>query len=560
MTPPLPLTWVDGIAAFRAIEGILVTNAVARPGEAVDHDDELMKLRLHPTPDGCSVDDFTERVNTAMLKHIPFLARPFPDQKSTSMWVIQQLPPSLAVDGRGLVRTMTAAQLDDTPYVTEQCIDLVAVANDSNKNFKEITEMIGAAVTNETPDGRRPGGLGKGAGRGGKGAGGKGAGSGGKGTGGKGAGGRSAGGKDTKERATACSVQPPRGPMCDRMHHNECWRDPKSTVALPPWMMAKPDQVALIDKDKAANGARLNESVMSRKAAVAGEFAGTMTEDDMAQAWDCDSEVIGVFDDVDASGETALATPVRCSICSTAPCACDRFISAGTGFDGGAKADDYSGWFGRELDARCTTCEFALCACDLVDMRSAQRKAAVNPIFSIGEEIRWLTRDEVVVPGKIIAPCNANGDARVLDHGGNSHLINKSWIFRGGGSTGSSEISQPIVGTPRAHTDPRPATRLSSAAWADMQAIKQGQSAVVEMRQLHETSLAVKAAARMAELTRANAALLAEIQRASVERDTLAASVLQSAFQRPDTPCTEASFEEDVAPGDGEVVQPSGDN
>ena len=106
-----------------------------------------------------------------MLKHIPCLARPFPDTKSTSMWVIQQLPTSLAVDGRSLVRTMTAAQLDDTPYVTEQCIDLVAVANDSNKNFKEITEMIGAAVTNEAPDGRRPGGLGKG-GRSGKGAGG----------------------------------------------------------------------------------------------------------------------------------------------------------------------------------------------------------------------------------------------------------------------------------------------------------------------------------------------------------------------------------------------------
>ena len=156
------------------------------------------------------------------------------------MWVIQQLPPSLAIDGRSLVRVMTAAQLDDTPYVTEQCIDLVAVANDSNKNFKEITEMIGAAVTNEAPDGRRPSGLGKG-GRGGKGAGGKGAGPGGKGAGAKGAGGRSAGGKESKERATACSVPPPRGPMCDRMHHNECWRDPKCTLPLPVWMMTKPD-------------------------------------------------------------------------------------------------------------------------------------------------------------------------------------------------------------------------------------------------------------------------------------------------------------------------------
>ena len=195
-----------------------------------------------------------------MLKHIPFLARPFPDTKSTSMWVIQPLPPSLAVDGRGLVRTMAAAQLDDTPYATEQCIDLVAVANDSNKNFKEIMEMIGAAMTNEAPDGRRPGSLGKGRGRGDGQPAGRGRGRaapGGKGTGAKGAGGKSAGGKGSAERATACSVLPPRGPMCDRMHHNECWRGPKCTLPLPAWMMAKPDQVALVDKDKAANGARL---------------------------------------------------------------------------------------------------------------------------------------------------------------------------------------------------------------------------------------------------------------------------------------------------------------
>ena len=35
--------------------------------------------------------------------------------------------------------------------------------------------------------------------------------------------------------------------------------------------MAKPDQVALVDKDKAANGARLKESVLPRKTTVAGE-------------------------------------------------------------------------------------------------------------------------------------------------------------------------------------------------------------------------------------------------------------------------------------------------
>ena len=48
MTAPTPITWVDGVSAFRAIEAALVTNAIARPGESISHDDELMKLRLHP--------------------------------------------------------------------------------------------------------------------------------------------------------------------------------------------------------------------------------------------------------------------------------------------------------------------------------------------------------------------------------------------------------------------------------------------------------------------------------------------------------------------------------
>jgi hypothetical protein len=155
------------------------------------------------------------------------------------MWVIAQLPPSLASDGRSMVRTMTAAQLDDVPTVTEACIDIVAAANDSNRNFREITEMIGAVV-GDAPEGRRPAGLGRGRGRGddqtGRGRG-RGA-AGGKGAGGRTAGGRAAGGRGGAERATTCSVLPPRGPTYDRAHTGECWRDPKCQLALPAWMMA----------------------------------------------------------------------------------------------------------------------------------------------------------------------------------------------------------------------------------------------------------------------------------------------------------------------------------
>ena len=72
MISPYPITWVDGVSAFRAVEAALVTNAVARPGEALFHDDVLMKLRLQPMEDGCTVDEFSSRVNNTMVKHIPF--------------------------------------------------------------------------------------------------------------------------------------------------------------------------------------------------------------------------------------------------------------------------------------------------------------------------------------------------------------------------------------------------------------------------------------------------------------------------------------------------------
>ena len=147
-----------------------------------------------------------------LVKHIPFLDRPFTNQSAISRWVIQQLPTALLVDGRSLLRPMTAAQLADTPGVTDVCIDLVSAANDSNKNFKDVTEMIGAAIPGGEQSGRRPAGLGKGGGRGGDSAGaekgGKGAGAGGKGAGGKGAGGKGT----PKPKATKCSVLPPRGP------------------------------------------------------------------------------------------------------------------------------------------------------------------------------------------------------------------------------------------------------------------------------------------------------------------------------------------------------------
>ena len=102
MTHPDPATWVDGVAAFKELERALATDAVAALGEAICHDDELQRLRTEHIHDGCTVDEFSSRVNTALVKVIPFLDRPFKDSTAISRWVIGQLPVDLAPDGRGL--------------------------------------------------------------------------------------------------------------------------------------------------------------------------------------------------------------------------------------------------------------------------------------------------------------------------------------------------------------------------------------------------------------------------------------------------------------------------
>ena len=200
-------------------------------------------------------------------------------------------------------------------------------------------------------------------------------------------------------------------------------------------------------------------------------------------------------------------------------------------------------------------------------MQSAQRKAAEDVIFVIGEGVHWLTKNEVVMAGKIIAPCNANGDARILDAGGNTHLINKAWICRHRGD--SPTASELPIHAPRAQTEPRPFTRLSGTVFAEMQAIERGQKTVRQMQSMRDASEAMEAAAKMAELTKANALLLAEIQRATVERDALRAGTpggpggtkaLLVVTPPPDTPGTEISPDDDVAPGDAEMLQAGGDN
>ena len=86
-------------------------------------------------------------------------------------------------------------------------------------------------------------------------------------------------------------------------------------------------------------------------------------------------------DAADAASQAALSTPVRCSICSVAPCACDRFIQGEQGFSGTAA---------HVQDDKCTACEYDPCACELLAMRASQQRSLAMPLYVIGEPCCWL--------------------------------------------------------------------------------------------------------------------------------------------------------------------------
>ena len=486
MTHPNPVTWVDGVAAFKELERALVTDAVAAPGEAFCHDDELQRLRTEHIHDGCTVDEFSSRVNTALVKVIPFLDRPFKDSTAISRWVIGQLPVDLAPDGRGLRRALTDAEMADTKKVLAECIIIVQQANEQ----RNVTETIGLA--DET--GRRPAGLGRGRGRGnydgsnnGRGRG-RGGGSG----GGSGASNVTNRGSETHYsdgtlRPTSCSVQPPRGPMCDRKHKPPCWRDPCCDVALPARL--KPELAKSIEADRVANGRRLNEAVKPRQKQQSG-VVGIMTESDLEQCWE--SEDINVFDDAEEPASPGvLSTPTRvlpsCLACYTDPCICTSARDIpGTGMDGIVGA----------VHERCSFCFSSPCACEMLLLQAASEMGSAAPMYNIGEAVRFLNAEQMLVDGAIVKSCDANGNAVVFS-GGRQCVVHKTWTFRGhaksGGATAGSATDMLDSGCARS-TSPTSTAGSRSEAWGKVRADFRADASLFEPECLVSLDLRLAAA------------------------------------------------------------------
>ena len=65
-------------------------------------------------------------------------------------------------------------------------------------------------------------------------------------------------------------------------------------------------------------------------------------------------------------------------------------------------------------------------------------------LYVIGEPCCWLQKDETIAQGKVIAPCNANGDARTLDKNGKPWLINSTSIWTGAAALAVGEATPAV--------------------------------------------------------------------------------------------------------------------
>ena len=82
LAPPFA-HWYDGIAAWGVLAAMEDATQML-PGEAQDHDAELIALALKPLSDEATPSEFATRVDDALRKHIPFLERPFANTTAES--------------------------------------------------------------------------------------------------------------------------------------------------------------------------------------------------------------------------------------------------------------------------------------------------------------------------------------------------------------------------------------------------------------------------------------------------------------------------------------------
>ena len=128
----------NGGAMWREI--VALRHLPSRLEDLRDHDRELEAMRDNFLPDGCTADDFAEKVNRLNRDHLEFLERPLAGA-ALGKFLIRLMPKCNTAEGTSLIRELTInGMINDKSYVIERCTEIVLLS-------ATATQSIAAAAT-----------------------------------------------------------------------------------------------------------------------------------------------------------------------------------------------------------------------------------------------------------------------------------------------------------------------------------------------------------------------------------------------------------------------------
>ena len=113
----------NGGAMWRELA--LLRNTANRLEDMRDHDRAVEAMRDSPLQDGCSAQDFADKVNKLTRDHLRFLERPL-QGVALSKFIVNLMPNANQAEGRALIRELDAVgDLSDTNIVIARCTEIV---------------------------------------------------------------------------------------------------------------------------------------------------------------------------------------------------------------------------------------------------------------------------------------------------------------------------------------------------------------------------------------------------------------------------------------------------
>ena len=143
---PALLKTFNGIAMWRDIISLRTSTGLTE--EYIDHDREVERARDERLPDGCCVQDFTDKVVTVVRDHIPYMDRPFRDEAKKAEFIIRLMPESNAAEGRSLLRRLRDAGTLTPSDAIRECTEIVKESQSSeSRRVAAAARLVAKDVT-----------------------------------------------------------------------------------------------------------------------------------------------------------------------------------------------------------------------------------------------------------------------------------------------------------------------------------------------------------------------------------------------------------------------------